>query len=323
MVQNQVGIVKCLSKPVRPSALRECLVESRSRDTGAPAATPDRAALARSHVLVAEDDSVNQEVVRAMLESAGARVDVSANGRDAVDAASQRSYDVILMDCQMPLIDGFAATRLIRAREASADLSGREGEPARVPIIAMTASAMAGDREACFACGMDGYLSKPFSQEQLLECVARWLADSRAAAGPSSHQRVAPPTSAAPVTAADSSDPINRNALKNIRSLQQPGRPDLLERVIDTYLDQTPALIGTLREAASRDDADSMRHAAHRLNSSSANLGALALASLGRRMEALAREGACQKASQMLPSMEAEFERVKLALASESRPDGP
>jgi CheY-like chemotaxis protein len=133
-----------------------------------------------ARVLLVEDNPVNQEVIRAILESTGCQVEVTTDGHGALERLSRASYDVIFMDCQMPELDGFATTRLIRDREAdsaSASFTPQPlaASPAHIPIVALTAYAMKGDREACLAAGMDDYLSKPFSQEQLCAILKRWV----------------------------------------------------------------------------------------------------------------------------------------------------
>jgi CheY-like chemotaxis protein len=172
---RQAGIVRCLSKPVRQSGLYNCLV-SVLQDAGdaAPPASPPApslvtdSGLAHSSILLAEDNLVNQEIAMEILTSLGCCVQVVSNGREALAALEHAIYDVILMDCQMPDLDGFATTRAIRARELA------QGQ-APLPIIAMTAHAMSDDRAHCLAAGMSDYLSKPFTQEQLHAVLRRWL----------------------------------------------------------------------------------------------------------------------------------------------------
>lgn len=196
---QQAGIHSYVSKPVRQSELLNCLltaIETQETDNTALPSTsfgPPREQF-DAHVLLAEDNPVNQQVTRAMLEHFGCRVDVVANGQEAVTAVAHTSYALVLMDCQMPELDGLAATRVIRARERqhsvtsgqnrgqqqiAGDAQPVSGErcppPLHLPIVALTANAMEGDREHCLAAGMDDYLSKPFTQEQLHSLLVRWL----------------------------------------------------------------------------------------------------------------------------------------------------
>jgi CheY-like chemotaxis protein len=155
--------------------------ESASAD-GAPLSPP-----LPGRVLLVEDNGVNQEIGVAMLQAIGCEVDLAADGREAIEATGSKAYDLVLMDCQMPHVDGFEATRAIRARE-------RESQPVRrLPIVALTANAMSGDREQCTAAGMDDYLSKPFTQAQLRAVLATWVSGPRAAAADDSSVMVSPP----------------------------------------------------------------------------------------------------------------------------------
>jgi signal transduction histidine kinase/CheY-like chemotaxis protein len=171
----EAGAAMCLSKPVRPTRLLHALVEIFAASSGAvpsllapalvalpPADAPQRPL----RILVAEDNRVNQQVVARMLGKAGHRADIVVDGREAVSALVGTPYDLVLMDCLMPEMDGFEAARAIRAAE---DGTGRH-----IPIIALTASAMAEDRERCLAAGMDDYLTKPLSKGALIEAVERW-----------------------------------------------------------------------------------------------------------------------------------------------------
>ena len=128
----------------------------------------------KARVLLVEDNPVNQAVAKRMLERLGHSVTIAGNGRIAVDLHAKRRFDLILMDCQMPELDGYAATRELRARETGLD---------HVPIVAMTAHAMAGDREQCLSAGMDDYLTKPVKIDQLAEAIVRWTSSRRAEAG--------------------------------------------------------------------------------------------------------------------------------------------
>ncbi|MGA2732767.1 MAG: response regulator [Syntrophobacteraceae bacterium] len=178
------GISAHLTKPVRQSRLYDCIASTLASQSGkkpqpiSGSIDSDKAsAFLGARVLLAEDQPVNQEVARGMVESFGCRVEVVSNGQEALDALSKTPYDLVLMDCQMPELDGYAATRIFRQREAqnAKNQSGRAQAIRRTPIIAMTAHAMQGDRELCLAAGMDDYISKPFNLDRLFALLKRWL----------------------------------------------------------------------------------------------------------------------------------------------------
>ena len=185
---HQAGVLHFLNKPVSAERLYECLRGVMAKEGSAPSpvksAPPDARLRFEAAILVAEDNPVNQDVVRHMLNLLGCSIEIAENGILAVKAAEKAGYDLIFMDCQMPHMDGFAATRIIRDREAVLGF-------ARRPIVALTANAIAGDRERCLAAGMDDYLSKPFDLTQLRGVLQRWIpekarsvAEGAAAPGP-------------------------------------------------------------------------------------------------------------------------------------------
>jgi CheY-like chemotaxis protein len=163
-----------LTKPLRAARLRALLLETSNSGPAPTVAAPTspqppaRQTMGSARVLLAEDNLVNQKVAVAMLRKLGCTTDVASNGQEAIDALGQHRYDLVLMDCQMPIIDGFEATRRIR--------SGASGSAAQeVPIVALTAHAMRGDREACLASGMDDYVVKPLDMARLQEVISVWL----------------------------------------------------------------------------------------------------------------------------------------------------
>ncbi|HUP95870.1 MAG TPA: response regulator, partial [Burkholderiales bacterium] len=292
---REAGIVSHLSKPVRNADLRRAVAEAAGL---APQSTPSAAVAKRptidARVLLAEDNVVNREVAVAMLRSMGCEVEVAHNGREAFAAVGVDRFDVILMDCQMPEMDGFEATRALRAAE----------DPARprVPIVALTANAMEGDRERCLAAGMDDYLAKPFRHEELLEILAKWV---QPRAWPAVEVKVVRPGAA-----------IDAKALDNIRALQSPGAPRLLDRIISLYLAEAPQLLQAMRNAIGAADAKALEQAAHQLKSSSANLGALALAELCKAVEADARAKRLADAQRPMSAIDDEYAQVRAALAA-------
>jgi CheY-like chemotaxis protein len=177
------GVGACLAKPVRRSLLRSALLGpgDPAGVNGAPQADPPAQSVdgppCGGRILLAEDNPINQRVAMLMLERLGFAVDAAGNGCQALAALEQGRYDLVLMDCQMPEMDGYEATRRIREKERLAGSARTDVEPRlpRIPIIALTGQAMDGDREECLAAGMDDYLAKPFTMQQLESLVQRWL----------------------------------------------------------------------------------------------------------------------------------------------------
>jgi signal transduction histidine kinase/CheY-like chemotaxis protein/HPt (histidine-containing phosphotransfer) domain-containing protein len=299
-----------LAMPVRQTALYECLVNVMAgQPQGAQAAPSVREPVTeaptgmRGKILLVEDNVVNQMVALGILQLRGYDATVAGNGREAVDAHAQAAFDLILMDCHMPEMDGFAATKQIRERERST-----VGQ--RVPIIALTANAMAQDREDCLAAGMDDHLSKPFGAVTLQAMLDRWM--PRPA---STQAEAAQPAAGAPVKPADV---LDRQTLDQLGKLITNGRPELLERVIKLYLVESPKLIQQLKQAADANDAPEIARSAHSLRSSSANVGAEVLSRYCGDIEASARRADTGEARKMVGIIEAEHGRVQVALAAES-----
>ena len=310
---DDASILAHLSKPVRKSELYNCLIQvvgGKSPVRGHESEV-QRAPIEKTggRILVAEDNPVNQEVVREMLKDLGCEVHCVGNGREAIDALPLRKYDVVLMDCQMPELDGYGATRLIRQMEQSGEGTGQGRS--RLPIIALTAHAMQKDREECIATGMDDYLSKPFTQEQIFRVLSRWLPESEAerlesGEGEPSSQK----TAEGPAT-------LDPAALATIRELEKRGSTGFVDRVIQAYLDSSPQYLENLAEAIVLKDATAAFKAAHTLKSSSANLGAVRLSELCRELEHNSRAGDTDDGVRMLSEIKAEFELVQQALSEE------
>lgn len=316
-----------------------------------------------ARVLLVEDNLINQEVAHAMLEDLGYTVVTVGTGRAALTALEHDTYDAVLMDCQLPEMDGFEATRAIREKEARQQtaLGQRNDEqpPAssdspvsrhpspvhRLPILALTASALPEDRERCLAAGMDDYLSKPFTQAELATSLRRWVATRAEAAGarvapgfanavpsfangrnetvepPAARRRVTDAVVAVSSVAVSTLTRLDPASLAAIRALQRPGKPDLLRMVLDRYLTTTPQLIEELRAALARGDAAAVRFAAHNLKSSSATIGATALAALSKELEQMGREHTLATAPALVERVATAYAALQGALTQESHGD--
>jgi CheY-like chemotaxis protein/HPt (histidine-containing phosphotransfer) domain-containing protein len=293
-----------LSKPIRQGDLIVCLA-TLLPDQAPPSLVegkrPARRRLPKrftGRILLAEDHPVNVEVTVPLLRQFGLEVEQVWNGREALDAWEKAPYDLIFMDCQMPQMDGYEATRRIRAREAE--------QPDRRPttIIALTANALSGDREASLEAGMNDHLGKPLTRNELNQILARWLdspaalADSRSGEELSDDASVEPAAREnAPMSEADRPEVekgaalLDQATLERLRMLPGEKGRSLIEKVFWLYLDTTPALTDELQAAFDQGDLDRLSKAAHGLKSSSANIGALALAETLRQIEITAREG--------------------------------
>jgi signal transduction histidine kinase/DNA-binding response OmpR family regulator len=266
--------------------------------------TPAPRARKRRKVLLAEDNPVNVEVASAMLEGLGLDVSRACNGEEALHSVQSGDFDLVLMDCQMPVMDGFAATAEIRRHQQQ-----QRGRARNLPIIAITANALQGDRESCLAAGMDDYLSKPFTQQALGQTIARWISLPRMAALPDE-------AAAGTQPAAAPDQQINRQALNNIRALSATHGDALLERVLQAFLEDTPTHLQTIRQAIASGNAVQMRKAAHSLKSSSANVGADALAQRAKELELLGRNNTTAGAAALLAEMERSFQAARQALGA-------
>jgi PAS domain S-box-containing protein len=260
-------------------------------------------------VLLVEDNPVNREVAAGLLELLGCHVDCAEDGREALEVSATGSYDVILMDCQMPVMDGFTATAGIRERE-------RQTNRPRIPIIALTANAMEGDRERCLKAGMDDYLSKPFTQGQLKDILSSWLNQTSASSSQRNLGSASPRASlesSAPTIQAEqieSTGVVDCTTWEPLRILKGPGQPDLLHKIIGLYLTSSQALVGTLRQSLQDQKHDAMMISAHTLKSSSATLGALRLATLAKELEEACRAEHFEQSEHLVTLIEAEYQKA-------------
>lgn len=253
----------------------------------------------RARVLLAEDNIVNQKVAVHRLEKLGCRVDVAANGLEAVQALSQMAYDIVFMDCQMPEMDGYAATQAIRAREAQ---TGKH-----IPIVAMTANAMQNDREQCLAVGMDDYVTKPVKSEALSVLLHKWLhalpdispGVSRVDADAGLSLLATPPPA------------LDAGLLAALQELGESIGPDSLSELMAHFVQDTTASLDALRVATRTGNAEALARVAHSLKGSSATIGALGMADLCATLQALGRRGAITEAAPCVEQLSCEFIRVR------------
>ncbi|MBL8259818.1 MAG: response regulator [Candidatus Competibacteraceae bacterium] len=308
-----------LNKPVLKKPLRACLhrlLDEQHARGFAGAAEDDRFQQAvpqypDARVLVVEDNPVNQEVAKATLAQFACEVTVVNNGQESLEALERKAYDLVLMDCQMPVMDGFKATERIRERERQASLAGESVK--RQAIVALTAHAISGDRDHCLAVGMDDYLSKPFGRDDLGAILKRWLP---APAPPS-----APGQPAITPLASETGGPVNssidQEVLDRIRTLERNGAANLVARLVGLYLQGTPPLIEQMRKASAGGDAAALRMAAHTLKSSSANVGAMKLHDLCKDLESRARDQQIEDAPERIARVEQEFSSARAVLERE------
>jgi CheY-like chemotaxis protein len=265
-------------------------------------------------ILVAEDNAINQKLALQLLKKMGYRADVVANGLEVLDVLGRQPYDVILMDMQMPEMDGLEATRLICQEWPMAE---------RPRIIAMTANAMQEDRDACFEAGMDDYVVKPIRVPELqaaLERCGDWLYHRATGARSNSHSEPIIPIvdmgTGNPMP--DSSpEPIDQAVLKGLQDLQVEGEPDILTQFITVFMDETPLLMTAIRTGVLERNADNVRKATHSLKSNCASLGAQEMAALCATLEKQARSGSLDDAAVLVGQLEQEWKRVAAALIAE------
>jgi PAS domain S-box-containing protein len=300
----QSGIEAYLTKPVRQSELYDALATVIGE--GGRAETPlvtrhslrEKRAAGRSRVLVAEDNPVNQKVAAKMLENLGYRVDVVGDGLEALEALATTSYGAILMDVQMPQMDGYEATQRIREREEE------EGCAGRVPIIAMTANAMAGDRERALEAGMDDYVPKPVNAEDLDAVLKRWISG-----------RPAPkPDGEPPESDGGGGEPVDAAMLAGLREL---GDAELVADLAGMFLGDAESRLAALREALQNGDAGALEHTAHTLKGSAGNMGAARMAAICAELQEAGASGELGRAPGLLDRLEEELGRVRPALEAE------
>ena len=315
---RKAGFAAYLTKPVRQSRLYDAIATAMGTSAGKkhttelPVRKPpithrdnlnetgarSRGGLRRAHVLVAEDNQVNQKVAVRMLERLGYRANVAADGLEALESLSRIRYAAVLMDVQMPGMDGYEATATIRQREA--------GLARRTPIIAMTANAMQGDRKKALEAGMDDYVPKPIKPDELEAALERWIPQEKVSAS----------MSVAEVDGSSVSpeDTLDRAAIDNLLEL---GGSDLLSELAETFSGDTRSALPALREAVTAGDARSVESIAHSLKGSSGSMGARRMSAMCAELQDAGASGDLPSVPGLLERLEEEFGRVRAALEDE------
>ena len=297
-----------LLRPPAPSA-RPAALLAEADDAAADSLLPQFGL----RLLLVEDNSVNLLVAQRLLQVLGCEVTTATDGEQALQWLRAQAFDVVLMDCQMPVLDGYAATHRWREHEA-------EHAAARLPIIAMTANAMAGDRERCLQAGMDDYLSKPINREALQGLLERWgspgvtLSTGGYAPAPATQTPLHSAAVSLAVAGADEGMPppvLDNDVLDEL--LEVIGADTA--RIIGVFLDDTPPLIRQMQDASVAADLAQLRALAHSLKSASANVGAMALSAAAWRIEHDARAGTLERPAVAVALLIAEFARARIALA--------
>jgi signal transduction histidine kinase/CheY-like chemotaxis protein/HPt (histidine-containing phosphotransfer) domain-containing protein len=286
------GVADFLVKPVQAEALRSTLIQHLAADAPGPV---DETRLAepgaRRRILVVEDNPVNQMVAVGLLQSMGYDADTADDGLVALDMVATRDYDVVLMDVQMPRLDGYAATREIRARE----------QEQRVPVLAMTAAAIEGERERCLAAGMDDFLTKPVDPEALAAALARVL------------EGLPPPPKPVPPRAHALGRELDLSRLDMLRDMA-PGNTTYLDRAIGHFVANAPQALASIRAAIDAQDAGALQQAAHRLAGSASNIGVVPVGEAARNLELVADGGTTDGAADLLGPLDEAVSRGTAAL---------
>lgn len=299
---KDMGISCNLPKPVKKRQLLKCLSKTsmgesmpleqeKARTTNLVA---DSERLQEARILLVEDNFTNQKVAMAILKKLNIQVDVSSNGLEALNALKSIPYDIVLMDCQMPEMDGYEATRNIRGLDSGVLNS-------KIPVIAMTANAMQGDREKCIEAGMDDYIAKPIDPVKLVKVIEKWF-----------QAPVVPPE---PQNASQHLDP-DRNIFDKTNLLERlMGDEALAVEVIEGFLKDIPSQISDLRSAMESGDLVLVRRKAHTIKGAAANIGAVALQSAACLIEEAAETSVSGKLASLMPTIDDHFNKLKKTLA--------
>jgi signal transduction histidine kinase/CheY-like chemotaxis protein/HPt (histidine-containing phosphotransfer) domain-containing protein len=309
---ESVGAFALLAKPARPSVLFDCLasIASGSRENGIASfyvrSSGGSKVAFDAKVLVVEDNAVNQDVATGILQNMGCSVVTAPNGQRAVELFAQTRFDVILMDCEMPVMDGFDATK--RIRELEAGFGEARAADNRTPIVALTAHALAEVRDRCLESGMDDFLVKPYDDVQIADMLGRWLTPRPVERLGTTPNGSAGAADASPVTVLDFA------TIDRIQRISGGDGTSLLRQVVSRFTTNSGPLMADIRAKARSSDAEALWRAAHSLKSSAATMGAHRVAKSCAKMEALARDSGILPAEGVLAALERDLNEATQSL---------
>ena len=320
---EDAGFSAYLTKPVRPSELHTCLatvlMQKGKASEGRPIVTrhsirdvfhilaKDREKQAR--ILIVEDNLINQQVAQEILNEFGLLSDTAVNGAEALKILSETQYDLVLMDVQMPVMDGLEATKKIRSAESG-------GINPEIPIVAMTAHALQSDRDMCLKAGMSDYVSKPVNPKALAEVLEKWLPEGK---GAFSEEAVkAEKAEEGKVAEADARDTGDQTELKTYSVINREGilictmgNEKLAARILDAFITELPGLVNMLSEYASNEDGESATRQAHTIRGAAASTGCETIQQIALKMEMAARESRFGDITAMIPDLKGQLEKVR------------
>jgi two-component system, sensor histidine kinase and response regulator len=297
------GILRFINKPIRCAdlfrVLCSILAPTAPRIDAPAAASVDAVPSLQRRVLVVEDNAINQQVASAMLRRLGVQVTLANNGQQAVELVQSCDFDLVLMDCQMPVMDGFQATAAIRGLPL--------GRGECLPIAAVTANALQGDEQNCLEAGMNDFLAKPFKLAQLKALLDRWLVRAGKASSTDTAFKTA---DARDGPIAPGPDAIDLGALQTVRELDPAGGMDLVKTILRIFVESAVESMTRVENAILARDGGQLAAAAHALKSSAANVGAKTLSEFYRQLEQLGREGRLADARELLIQVRPEHQRA-------------
>ena len=315
---KEIGFNGYATKPLRYEEVKSILVLTLQNPATALLSVVTRHTVRESEkifagsnarILLVEDNHTNQQVCLGIIKKLGLSADIAGNGKEALDAVAKSRYDLIFMDMQMPEMDGVTATREIRKQEVKMQKEGAEG----ICIIAMTANAMQGDREACLEAGMNDYLAKPVSTQSVLAILKKWLPAEEIGFSQEVEPSLPAPAITPPLAEAPQLGALpvfDRTSLESRLGADE----ELLTMVIQSFLQEIPPMIQAMQECVAGGDADAIRNQAHKMKGAAANLGAERVRALLAGMEAAAKKGEVSEVLPQMPLFLVEFKVLEIEL---------